>query len=238
MKQVRAVFLDVGMTLIEPHVPLEEAIHVASTQHGFETSLEAFAGALRRAEGHFWTSLQADRQIFASQEKIRRLWLDYYLIAMREAGVTASPEDQRRCAEAICDRFERHESWTAYPDVLPALEALRRRGYILGAVSDWSHGLTDILHALGISRYLDFAVGSATVGAAKPSGHIFELALRRAGVAAAEAVHTGDSYYTDVIGARAAGLTPVLLDRHRRNHPADCAVIHSLSELPDLIDPP
>ena len=50
------------------------------------------------------------------------------------------------------------------------------------------------------------------VGVEKPDPRIFHLALERAGVAAAEAVYVGDLYSVDVVGARAAGLSAILMD--------------------------
>jgi putative hydrolase of the HAD superfamily len=50
------------------------------------------------------------------------------------------------------------------------------------------------------------------VGAAKPDPRIFEVALARAGVARAEAVHIGDTLTQDAAGAEAAGITPIHFD--------------------------
>jgi putative hydrolase of the HAD superfamily len=47
----------------------------------------------------------------------------------------------------------------------------------------------------------------------KPDPRIFELACERVGVPAERSAHVGDHMYADVIGARAAGMRPVLIDR-------------------------
>lgn len=66
-------------------------------------------------------------------------------------------------------------------------------------------------HAAGV-------VSADTVRAYKPHREIFDEALRLSGCAPGEAVHIGDSYGTDVTGARAAGVRPVLLLRGRSGH--------------------
>ena len=58
-------------------------------------------------------------------------------------------------------------------------------------------------------------VSADTVRAYKPHREIFDEALRRAGCSPEEAVHIGDSFDTDVAGARAAGIRPILLLRGR-----------------------
>ena len=61
---------------------------------------------------------------------------------------------------------------------------------------------------------------------------MFELALRRAGATADRAVHVGDMYHVDVVGARAAGLSALLVDEANLKAGMDCRCIQSISELP------
>jgi len=130
--------------------------------------------------------------------------------------------------------------WLAFPDAAEVLGALKSRGLVLGVVSNWEDtpgsSLEGILEAVGLMRYLDFALPSHAVGAAKPNPRIFQAALQRAGVSAWEAVHVGDSLTTDVAGARGAGITPILIDRRGRRASPGCAVIRDLRELPKLVE--
>ena len=62
-------------------------------------------------------------------------------------------------------------------------------------------------------------VSADTVRTYKPHREIFDTALRFSGYTPDEVVHIGDSYDTDVVGARGAGIRPVLLLRgHTRRH--------------------
>ena len=76
-----------------------------------------------------------------------------------------------------------------------------------------------------------FVIDSAVVGVEKPDPRIFELAVRQAGVAAHEAAYVGDLYSVDVLGARAAGLHPILLDPRGFWGPRDCIVARDLAEV-------
>ena len=67
------------------------------------------------------------------------------------------------------------------------------------------------LHAAGV-------ISADTVRAYKPHREIFDEALRCSGCTPGETVHIGDSYDTDVIGARAAGIRPILLLRGQIGH--------------------
>jgi putative hydrolase of the HAD superfamily len=102
----------------------------------------------------------------------------------------------------------------AFPDAEPALRDLRARGVRLVAASNWDASLPDGLESTGLAPYLDGAVSSAVVGAAKPDPAVFHAALAHAGCEPHEAFHVGDSPDGDVEGARAAGVRVALLDRH------------------------
>lgn len=61
-------------------------------------------------------------------------------------------------------------------------------------------------------RHLDRLVDSGIVGVEKPDARIFEIALE--GTAPSEALHLGDTFTTDVLGARNAGMRHALIDVH------------------------
>jgi FMN phosphatase YigB (HAD superfamily) len=97
-----------------------------------------------------------------------------------------------------------------------------------------------ILRHHDLIEYFDFAVISAAVRRSKPDPALFQTALTRANAIADYAIHVGDAYLLDVLGARAAGITPVLLDRERRYDAAllDCPVIDDLYGLLALLELP
>jgi putative hydrolase of the HAD superfamily len=70
----------------------------------------------------------------------------------------------------------------------------------------------------------------------KPDPRLFRLALQRAGAAPEEAVHVGDLYEVDVVGARAAGIRAILLDPAGLYPEADCPRVRSLGELAAHMD--
>ena len=105
-----------------------------------------------------------------------------------------------------------------------------------GVVSDWGSDLLPILHAHEITRRMDFVVASAVVHASKPHREIFLYALGRAGVRPEETVYVGDSYLADVLGSRAAGLHPVLINRSGEGPAIDAPVVSSLTQLLDVVD--
>lgn len=232
---IRAVIFDVGFTLVRAE-PSEAALVLGTLQ---AAGLDVDVSALERAARVVLTEARQrtgrDLDIWASDTNIQRYWVDFYQRLLAQLGLP--PERRRAVAERIYAQFVEHSSWTLYPEVERVLDELQRRDYILGAVSDWQTLLLELVHHLDLARYLDFVVVSAVIGLGKPDPLLFRHAIERAGVAPHEALFVGDTYATDILGARAAGLHPVLIARHRRPPVADVPVIQALDELFDLLPP-
>lgn len=100
---------------------------------------------------------------------------------------------------------------------------------------NWEVSLRDALQRTRLAPELHGVVTSASLGVAKPDAAIFAHALHLAEASPSEAIHIGDSPQLDVVGARNAGIQPILIgDAHHEGVPA----IASLSQLPELIRPP
>jgi putative hydrolase of the HAD superfamily len=103
-----------------------------------------------------------------------------------------------------------------YPDAVPALERLRP-AVAVGLVSDAQRVfLEPELRLAGLGHYFPVKIVSGDYGFRKPDPRMFAMALAALGVAPDEAAYVGDHPYHDVCGARAAGLTAILLARPGR----------------------
>jgi HAD superfamily hydrolase (TIGR01549 family) len=122
-------------------------------------------------------------------------------------------------------------------DLLETLAALKADGYLLGVLSNRDKPYTDYLAKRGLKEFFDLALYAGEAGLYKPHPGVFHFLLEKAGVSAAEAIYIGDNYYADVVGARQAGLQPVLFDLHHLFPEADCPVIQAHSQIYSLLEP-
>jgi putative hydrolase of the HAD superfamily len=118
--------------------------------------------------------------------------------------------------QRIEQTFAERASWHIYPDVLPVLEALTGAGIRTAVISNWLWNAPELLHQLELAHHFEALVISARLGYQKPHPRIFLHALEVMRVAPARAIHVGDSLRSDVEGARAVGIQPVLIARERR----------------------
>jgi HAD superfamily hydrolase (TIGR01549 family) len=118
-----------------------------------------------------------------------------------------------------------------YPCVPETLQAVKDAGYFLGLVSNRSTPCQEQCEALGLLRYFDFAYVAAEVDAWKPDPRIFDRALEISDALPEETLYIGDNYYADILGAKNAGIQPVLLDPKSIFPEANCTVIRTIRDL-------
>lgn len=124
--------------------------------------------------------------------------------------------DETRVPVLLDRAWPQHEArnlWCKVPEGLgEALDEMRVAGVKVAIISN-SEGMLDRLFAsLGIASHFDLVVDSGKVGVEKPDPRIFAIALEAYGVSASRALHLGDIFATDVLGARAAGVRNALID--------------------------
>lgn len=237
-QSIRTIFFDVGFTLLYPYPSIPEVCWQVCRQLGLHIHLDELTPRMIDAEDFFLRHMRANRQTWSSEAAIGEFWDGYYMNLLRPFVEESDEVRLYQLAHAINEEFGKHTSWQLYPDVLPTLAALHDHGYMLGAISDWSIALGPIMRKLNLTGYFDCLLISATVRHAKPSPYLYEQALQRTDSIADYTLHVGDAYIQDVLGARAVGITPVLLDRQRRltETAIDCPLIHSLAELLALLE--
>jgi len=166
-----------------------------------------------------------------SPEEQAKMGLHYENIILTEAGVKADNELLVKVMKKAQQLYE-GTTFALFNDALPTLKTLKAQKLILGLLTNLDRDMSPICRELGLEPYLDFVVTSGDVGVDKPEPPIFLAALERAGVDASEAVHVGDQYKIDVVGARGVGINPILIDRYDLYaEVSDCPLIHSLTEL-------
>lgn len=234
------VFFDLGDTLVRVVGGWTDIYLSVCREHGLEIDSQALAAALHESaksgawdeEGPFEATEAASfaRIRAADQAVLDRL------------GYRDLPDRFFRALEAA---FARATAWHVFPDVLPALDALGEAGIRRAVISNWLWSGPELLHNLELARHFEAVVISSRVGYNKPAAEIFRHALDVTGADPERAIHVGDSYRNDVLGARRAGIRPVLIDRptsdpvrRRAEVPAGDTVpiVSDLTELLALLD--
>jgi putative hydrolase of the HAD superfamily len=227
MPRTETIFLDAGGVLVFPNWT---RIADALARRGVAVD----AAALAAAEPHAKKQIDTGEIIRATNDTTRG-WT-YFKLVLTCAGVTLSDATTEALAE-LHAYHQAHNLWESMPADVPAtLAVFRARGLRLVVVSNANGTLNRAFDRIGLAPLVDVVFDSFVEGVEKPDPRFFQIALERSGASASSTIHVGDIYHVDVVGARAAGITPVLVDAVNLYADADCARIARLAELPALLD--
>lgn len=219
---IRLVSFDVGGVLLFPNW---RRVSAAVARAGISVS----ADALQRADAR--ARFAMDQPIAAGATNNEGHAAMYFGGLLRLSGVSPDAD----IAAALGEVREEHASRNLWEykaaDAAAMLERLKSAGFQLVVVSNADGRLQALLERAGLATFFSVVADSQLVGVEKPDPAIFHGVLDAVGVAPGDAVHVGDFYTLDVAGARAAGMTPVLLDPENLQEGRDCARVRDFAEL-------
>ena len=230
---IKAVFFDLYHTLIHYDPPREVLVTQALKDFGIDMNPEVFSRPLVAADEFIYEEIARQPLSQRSQEEKITLYMEHQAIMLREAGIEAD----KKLAFGLLGKMQQYKmNLVLFDEVEAALTDLKSRGLILGLISNVEQDMNDTLIKLKLNTWLDLIVTSLDAGTGKPQPEIFREALRQANVQPEEALYVGDQYRVDVLGARGAGITGILIDRTDYHQDiTDCPKIHSLLEIADYL---
>ena len=232
---IKAIFFDWFNTLARYEPPREKLHSLALKECGIDVSAEEILPGVLAADCYFFEEHAKSPVSKRDPKEQAEVWTRYQQIVLDSAGIKADQELLAKVMKKAGELFK-ETTWTLFDDVLPTLKILKQQNFIIGLLTNIAKDMSSTCRKLGLEPYLDVIVTSEEAGADKPNPIIFQAALQRAGVDASEAVHVGDQYKMDVVGARGVGITPILIDRYNLYPEVrDCPRIRSLTELADYL---
>ena len=165
-------------------------------------------------------------------EEIR---IDCYKAALQAIGCR---RDLDTLSGEIGQRWASHERQGPYEDVKPTLRILDKMGLKLGVLSQnrmTGSQLKEDLETRLIAGYFSAVLTSEDIGYDKPDPRFFEIGSDMMRLKNSELWYVGNRYHEDVVGARNAGITPVLVERGRRHRSRDCLAVAGLLALPPML---
>ena len=230
---IKAISFDFYNTLVQFWPPLDEIQQAACNELGLKVSKSSLKHGYSVADGYF--NQENCRRSLASRSARERseFFARYEQMILENAGLPVTLDLAGQVWEMA---MFIPKDLVPFDDTIPALAVLRGQGYRLGVLTNLQRDIGELCRRLGLAPYLDFCINADEAGAEKPHAPMFLVALERASVDAGEAVHVGDQFESDVLGARAVGMHGVLIDRGGRQAKVqDCPRIAGLNELDTLL---
>ena len=228
LSKYKAVFFDVGGTLLRVEPSVGEVYATYARPFGFQGSAEELNQLFQKQ----WTNSGGIESLGekSGEQVERNFWKRLVFQVFEHSG---GLENFENFFEIIYEAFVKKDHWHVFDDVVDSnlLRKLKQSGVTLGVVSNWDSRLHKILESTDLAGYFDFILASSEVGSAKPDKRIFLEAIRRSGVSSKEVCHIGDDIRADIQGANSVGIEAILIDRNKRYKKDSFAIVSSFQEL-------
>jgi putative hydrolase of the HAD superfamily len=220
--RLRGVLLDLDDTLLDHASAVRNALRLWLPELGVTPTAEHLTLWNEVQEPH----LRAWRERRISFDEQRRRRLRDFLPAIQV------PYGVDQLDEIFGGYLRAYESsYRAFPDVPEALAAIAGAGLQIAVLTNGNaKQQRRKLAAIGLTG-IGPVYTPDDLGVAKPDRAAFRSACERWGLAPEEVLSVGDNHEFDVLGARAAGLRAVHLDRHDRGPHDEPHRIRSLTAL-------
>lgn len=218
MVRPRAVFFDVGNTLLFPNREKMLA-HVPQNQR---PTLEQWQAFERRTKDVFDSAMQKGNVNHS-------FWWTFHKFLVEDFGVDPAAH------EALVRNAQNSANWDEMLRGTPAALAQIAGKYRIAVISNADGKVDRTLTRCGIAECFESITDSGNVGFEKPRVEIFKMALETLGVKAEESLYVGDVYSVDYLGARNAGMDAVLLDVAGAYRDRELPRVDSLVELRDRL---
>jgi HAD superfamily hydrolase (TIGR01549 family) len=122
-----------------------------------------------------------------------------------------------------------------YDGVEELLDSLEDKEQNMGVISNSFEGHAQIiLTNLELDHYFSTILDCGYVNAYKPSSTVFELAARNLNADISKILYVGDEYYSDMVGAKGAGMITIWINKHGRSL-SDLITKHGSASTPDFV---
>jgi putative hydrolase of the HAD superfamily len=222
-----AVLLDAGGVFV---LPEHSRVLGAFERAGWSPPAGLLDTAHYRAAAGFTTEADAEADWAGC-------WKHYLEDYVEACGTP--PEWRREVHDHLDSEFADAALWRQVVDgSVHGLRALAVTGVRLGVVSNADGVMGERLRELevlqvgpGVGVPVECVVDSGAVGVMKPDPSIFRVALDLLDLPPERVWYVGDTPGIDVVGARRAGIRPILMDPLGLHHDADYERVGSLAEL-------
>jgi len=214
MPERRAIFFDVGNTLLFPN----RARMLAPLTAERHPTLEQWQTLERRTKKEFDQGMLTGRVDHG-------FWWTFYTHLLEQLG------EDNRVRDRLVENTQNSANWDQIPPgTRAALDRIAQR-FRIAVISNADGGIERILSRCGIADCFGSITDSGIIGFEKPRAEIFHAALRSVNARPEESLYVGDVYSVDYVGASNAGMQALLFDVAGAYADLDLPRVESLAQL-------
>jgi FMN phosphatase YigB (HAD superfamily) len=237
IKMIRAITFDCWNTLIE-----EDGSRDIQRKEYFASLLKnkGFTVIEEDIDKHFSTEAKLFEKFIIDHRKTQNSMARVRTL-LKLSGLNLTYEEINEAAD-YCDKIALEFRPPVIPGVKDMLEVFMNKYKMAVICNTGWHSADTVRNLLAdhdFSQYFSQMTFSDEAAVAKPHKQIFEQTLANLSCMPEDAVHIGDSEYSDIIGAQEANMRAILFagvnEKYKENNTADYT-ISSYENLPEILE--
>lgn len=236
--QYKAVIFDLHYTILRP-VPSRGVMYQRIfKQHGFN----ARPREIKKVFSEVWSKygndkISEDSKNHYKEKNIEEWWFNFHLKMLKKLGL-----QNKKIAEIINQDISNHfftnyRIHRMYDDAKRILPFLKKQKVKLALATNGYKSTKKIIEYFKLDQYFDYVAISCEVGISKPNPELYHHISSKLSLEPKEILCIGDSYPTDIVGAKKAGCGSAIIDRKNNESKKkyDCIYLNNLMQIKNLI---
>lgn len=228
----KALFLDLDNTLCDTKNASHKAVKILDKKlvSHFDHHLNGIAESfwqhiIKTPEGQEWKIHKGENEEHYRSRLLKQ-------VCLKEANFNMSPSD----ATYFCQYFfKARTNHFGFFQGVPELLVKLRKDYTLVLITNGPlFSQEPKVEKVNIKSYVDHVILAGAYPEQKPHPSIFKLACTKANCSTEEALHVGDSYSADIIGANQSGIDSVWINSSHNDNDNNSKATYSLTKFTEL----
>ena len=237
--QFKAIIFDLHYTILRLSPSRGVIYQRIFKKHGFN----AHPREIKKVFSDIWNrygdnKISEDSKKHHKEKDIEEWWFDFHFRMLKKLGLK-NKDVARMINRDISNQFySNHQIHKMYDDAKKILPFLKGQGIKLILATNGYKSTKSVIKHFGLNKYFDHILISCDIGISKPNPKLYQFISKRLSLKPKEILCIGDSYPTDIIGARMSGCGAAIIDRKNKEYKKkyDCIYLNNLTQIKNLIN--
>ena len=236
--QYKAIIFDLHYTILRLYPSRGILYQKIFKKHGFNSHPREINKTFSEIWSKYGDEKIAETSLSHYREKtIEQWWFNFHFEMLKKLGLRDKGVAKIINQDISSQFYSNPRVHKMYSDAKKILPYLKKHGIKLALVTNGYKSTKQIIEYFKINKYFDYILISCDIGISKPNSKLYRLVANKFSINPQEILCVGDSYPTDVVGAKKAGCGVAIIDRKNVEYKKkyDCIYLNNLMQIKNLI---
>ncbi len=234
----KAVIFDLHYTIVRPFPSRGIFYQSVLKKYGFDLHPRM----INRSFNETWKEYGNKKITRSSLRHYKRInienwWFDFHYLVLKKLGLQDRKVARSINREISNQFYGNPRIHKMYSDAIKILPFLKKRKIKLALATNSYKSTKRIINYFRLNRYFDYITISCDIGISKPNPKLYLLIANKFSLKPSQILCVGDSYPTDIMGARKVGCGAAIIYRKKTKikKKYDCIYLNNLRQIKNLL---